>query len=168
MNRTNYFNQLTLRQQLEQLGKCTFLDNNEFTAGINVLEGKKVVIVGCGAQGLNQGLNMRDSGFIPPTTPPTTPPQPFLIQLLLFENNAATPSIVIAQIEPSNDTPGPFFINGSVVIEALEGDTVEVRVSHNHPDNRALTLEGSEANWISLEAVFLRDQPRMPIPAPAP
>lgn len=63
MNRTNYFNQLTLRQQLEQLGKCTFLDNNEFTAGINVLEGKKVVIVGCGAQGLNQGLNMRDSGL---------------------------------------------------------------------------------------------------------
>ncbi|STG51489.1 ketol-acid reductoisomerase [Escherichia coli] len=24
---------------------------------------KKVVIVGCGAQGLNQGLNMRDSGL---------------------------------------------------------------------------------------------------------
>jgi hypothetical protein len=27
------------------------------------LQGKKVVIVGCGAQGLNQGLNMRDSGL---------------------------------------------------------------------------------------------------------
>merc|ERR1712000_76155 len=27
------------------------------------LKGKKVVIVGCGAQGLNQGLNMRDSGL---------------------------------------------------------------------------------------------------------
>ena len=26
------------------------------------LKGKKCVIVGCGAQGLNQGLNMRDSG----------------------------------------------------------------------------------------------------------
>jgi ketol-acid reductoisomerase len=63
MNRTNYFNQLTLRQQLEQLGKCTFLENNEFSTGINVLQGKKVVIVGCGAQGLNQGLNMRDSGL---------------------------------------------------------------------------------------------------------
>jgi ketol-acid reductoisomerase len=27
------------------------------------LKGKKIVIVGCGAQGLNQGLNMRDSGL---------------------------------------------------------------------------------------------------------
>ena len=27
------------------------------------MKGKKIVIVGCGAQGLNQGLNMRDSGL---------------------------------------------------------------------------------------------------------
>jgi ketol-acid reductoisomerase len=27
------------------------------------LKGKKIVIIGCGAQGLNQGLNMRDSGL---------------------------------------------------------------------------------------------------------
>jgi len=35
---------------------------SEFTDGIKKLEGYNCVIVGCGAQGLNQGLNMRDSG----------------------------------------------------------------------------------------------------------
>ena len=59
----NYFNTLSLRKQLEQLGKCRFMDALEFQDGIKVLEGKKIVIVGCGAQGLNQGLNMRDSGL---------------------------------------------------------------------------------------------------------
>ena len=39
------------------------MDSSEFNDGINVLIGKKIVIVGCGAQGLNQGLNMRDSGL---------------------------------------------------------------------------------------------------------
>jgi len=59
----NYFNTLPLRLQLEQLGKCRFMDRTEFGDGVNKLKGKKVVIVGCGAQGLNQGLNMRDSGL---------------------------------------------------------------------------------------------------------
>ena len=59
----NYFNTLPLRLQLEQLGVCEFMDQSEFTDGIEALKGKKVVIVGCGAQGLNQGLNMRDSGL---------------------------------------------------------------------------------------------------------
>lgn len=59
----NYFNQLSLREQLEQLGKCRFMESEEFANGIEALAGKKVVIVGCGAQGLNQGLNMRDSGL---------------------------------------------------------------------------------------------------------
>ena len=59
----NYFNTLSLRNQLEQLGKCRFMDASEFQDGTKVLEGKKIVIVGCGAQGLNQGLNMRDSGL---------------------------------------------------------------------------------------------------------
>ena len=59
----NYFNTLPLRLQLQQLGKCRFMDRNEFSDGVNKLKGKKVVIVGCGAQGLNQGLNMRDSGL---------------------------------------------------------------------------------------------------------
>ena len=59
----NYFNTLTLRQQLEQLGKCRFMEASEFEDGVNALLGKKIVIVGCGAQGLNQGLNMRDSGL---------------------------------------------------------------------------------------------------------
>ena len=60
---SNYFNQLSLRQQLDQLGQCRFMDLSEFEEGITALEGKKIVIVGCGAQGLNQGLNMRDSGL---------------------------------------------------------------------------------------------------------
>ena len=60
---SNYFNTLTLREKLEQLGKCRFMDASEFEDGVSVLKGKKIVIVGCGAQGLNQGLNMRDSGL---------------------------------------------------------------------------------------------------------
>ena len=60
---SNYFNTLSLRAQLEQLGKCRFMDISEFENGVNALKGKKIVIVGCGAQGLNQGLNMRDSGL---------------------------------------------------------------------------------------------------------
>jgi ketol-acid reductoisomerase len=35
----------------------------EFADGVNALKGKKMVIIGCGAQGLNQGLNLRDSGL---------------------------------------------------------------------------------------------------------
>jgi ketol-acid reductoisomerase len=60
---SNYFNQLSLRQQLDQLAQCRFMETSEFEQGITVLDGKKIVIVGCGAQGLNQGLNMRDSGL---------------------------------------------------------------------------------------------------------
>ena len=59
----NYFNTLNLRQQLDQLGRCRFMDRDEFANECEALKGKKVVIVGCGAQGLNQGLNMRDSGL---------------------------------------------------------------------------------------------------------
>lgn len=59
----NYFNTLSLRDQLTQLGKCRFMESSEFSDGVTALKGKKIVIVGCGAQGLNQGLNMRDSGL---------------------------------------------------------------------------------------------------------
>jgi ketol-acid reductoisomerase len=59
----NYFNTLPLRLQLEELGKCRFMSSEEFAGGIDKLKGKKVIILGCGAQGLNQGLNMRDSGL---------------------------------------------------------------------------------------------------------
>lgn len=59
----NYFNTLSLRDQLAQLGKCRFMDSSEFVNGIKALKDKKIVIVGSGAQGLNQGLNMRDSGL---------------------------------------------------------------------------------------------------------
>ena len=59
----NYFNTLPLRRQLDELGTCRFMDASEFADGIEAAKGKKIVIVGCGAQGLNQGLNMRDSGL---------------------------------------------------------------------------------------------------------
>jgi len=59
----NYFNSLSLREQLNQLGVCEFMDISNFSDGINALKGSKIVIVGCGAQGLNQGLNLRDSGL---------------------------------------------------------------------------------------------------------
>ncbi len=38
------------------------MNKDEFN-GVEKLKGKKIVIVGCGAQGLNQGLNLRDSGL---------------------------------------------------------------------------------------------------------
>jgi len=59
----NYFNSIPLRIQLEQLGKCDFMDESEFANGVDYLKGKKIVVLGCGAQGLAQGLNMRDSGL---------------------------------------------------------------------------------------------------------
>ena len=59
----NYFNTLNLREKLAQLGCCELMDRSEFADGCNFLKGKKIVIIGCGAQGLNQGLNLRDSGL---------------------------------------------------------------------------------------------------------
>lgn len=59
---SNYFNSLPLRLQLEELAQCRFMDISEFE-GVEALMGKTIVIVGCGAQGLNQGLNLRDSGL---------------------------------------------------------------------------------------------------------
>jgi ketol-acid reductoisomerase len=59
----NYFNTLPLRLKIEELGKCDFMDQSEFADGVKKLEGKKIVVLGCGAQGLAQGLNMRDSGL---------------------------------------------------------------------------------------------------------
>jgi ketol-acid reductoisomerase len=60
---TNYFNTLPLRLQLEELAKCRFMEQEEFSDGVEYIRGKKIVIIGCGAQGLNQGLNLRDSGL---------------------------------------------------------------------------------------------------------
>ena len=59
----NYFNSLPWREALLQLGHCRFMEREEFNDGTNALKGKKIVIIGCGAQGLNQGLNLRDSGL---------------------------------------------------------------------------------------------------------
>ena len=58
----NYFNTLSLSNKLSQLGKCRFMDRSEFTEGCEYIKDWNIVIIGCGAQGLNQGLNMRDSG----------------------------------------------------------------------------------------------------------
>ena len=60
----NYFNTLPLRLQLQELGTCRFMDASRIRRRrASTLKGKKIVIVGCGAQGLNQGLNLRDSGL---------------------------------------------------------------------------------------------------------
>ena len=59
----NYFNTLPLREQLAELAKCRFMHNAEFADGVDALKGKKLVVIGCGAQGLNPGLNLRDSGL---------------------------------------------------------------------------------------------------------
>ena len=49
----NYFNSLSFREKLMQLGKCRFMDSAEFNNGVNFLKDKKIAIVGCGAQGLH-------------------------------------------------------------------------------------------------------------------
>jgi len=59
----NYFSSLPHRLKVQELGKCDFMQSSEFADGVKKLIGKKVVVVGCGAQGLAQGLNMRDSGL---------------------------------------------------------------------------------------------------------
>ena len=51
----NYFNSLPLRRQLAELSQCRFMDSSEFS-GVEALKGKKIVIVGCGAQGLHQPI----------------------------------------------------------------------------------------------------------------
>ncbi|QJC29045.1 ketol-acid reductoisomerase [Enterobacteriaceae endosymbiont of Plateumaris rustica] len=60
---SNYFNKLNFREKLKNLKKCRLMKFKEFSNGVNYLKNKKIVIIGCGAQGLNQGLNMRDSGL---------------------------------------------------------------------------------------------------------
>lgn len=60
---TNYFNTLSFREKTKQLAIAELLDASEFADGVNALKGKKIVVVGAGSQGLNQGLNLRDSGL---------------------------------------------------------------------------------------------------------
>ncbi|QJC29490.1 ketol-acid reductoisomerase [Enterobacteriaceae endosymbiont of Plateumaris pusilla] len=60
---SNYFNKLNFREKLKNLQKCRLMKFKEFSNGISYLKKKNIVIIGCGAQGLNQGLNMRDSGL---------------------------------------------------------------------------------------------------------
>ena len=58
----NYFSSLPFREQVQQLGTCRFMNSEEFH-GTEALNGSRIVILGCGAQGLHQGLNLRDSGL---------------------------------------------------------------------------------------------------------
>ena len=51
-----------MAQKLEQLGRCRFMDSSEFN-NVEALKGKKIVIVGCGAQGLNQASIYEISGL---------------------------------------------------------------------------------------------------------
>lgn len=37
----NYFNTLNLREQLDQLGRCRFMDREEFVSEADYLKGKK-------------------------------------------------------------------------------------------------------------------------------
>jgi len=59
----NYFSSLPHRLKVQELGKCDFMASSEFADGVKKLMGKKIVIIGCGAQGLAQGQNLRDSGL---------------------------------------------------------------------------------------------------------
>lgn len=60
---SNYFNSLPHRLKVQELGKCDFMQSAEFANGVEKLKNKKIVIIGCGAQGLAQGQNLRDSGL---------------------------------------------------------------------------------------------------------
>ena len=57
----NYFNTLSFREKLMQLGKCRFMSSSEFSDGVEFLKNKKIAIVGCGAQGLHQGLDRKST-----------------------------------------------------------------------------------------------------------
>ncbi|AEO08924.1 ketol-acid reductoisomerase [Buchnera aphidicola str. Ak (Acyrthosiphon kondoi)] len=59
----NYFNTLNFSQKINQINKCRFMKKEEFNKKNDILKNKNIVIVGCGSQGLNQGLNMRESGL---------------------------------------------------------------------------------------------------------
>lgn len=60
---SNYFNELPHRLKVQELSKCDFMKKEEFSNGVDKLKNKKIVIIGCGAQGLAQGQNLRDSGL---------------------------------------------------------------------------------------------------------
>ena len=42
---TNYFNSLSLREQLAQLGTCRFMGSDEFSDGVAALKGKKLILI---------------------------------------------------------------------------------------------------------------------------
>ncbi|VAX76907.1 ketol-acid reductoisomerase [Buchnera aphidicola] len=60
---SNFFNSLSFREKLIELKTGSLMKKNEFSKCYKFLKKKNIVIVGCGAQGLNQGLNLRDSGY---------------------------------------------------------------------------------------------------------
>ena len=58
----NYFNTLSLREQLAQLGKCDFMNPSEFSDGVNVLRGKKLVVLVGQRRALGIALRNADAG----------------------------------------------------------------------------------------------------------
>lgn len=59
----NYFNSLNFREKLIELQTGRIMQAREFSKKTKILKDKSIVIIGCGAQGFNQGLNLRDSGL---------------------------------------------------------------------------------------------------------
>ena len=51
----NYYNNLSELEKKEQLAKCRFMKEMEFSDGVNALLYKKILIIGCVEKGLNKG-----------------------------------------------------------------------------------------------------------------
>ena len=71
----NYFNTLNLRQQLAQLGKCRFMQREEFADGCNVLQGQEGGDCGLWCPGSEPGPEHARPGLTSPT-PCARPPSP--------------------------------------------------------------------------------------------
>ena len=44
----NYFNQLSIREQQLELGKCRLMQQSEFSDGVSCLKGKKLLLLAVG------------------------------------------------------------------------------------------------------------------------
>jgi len=56
---SNYFNTLPLREKLNQLGVCDFMDSNEFLDGVSALKGKKTSNCRMWRTGLKPGFKFK-------------------------------------------------------------------------------------------------------------
>lgn len=104
---------------------------------------------------------------------PAMPSRDWNLTLLLFRDGVTSGEPVIAsKMIPSSVTNGSVQVSGSAIIDAEAAQTIEIRVFHDCENSlgpQSLSLTNDSANnWISVEAVFLKDQPRMPVLDPAP